>query len=345
MLKRIGSLLMALVLLSLLLVACAPASPTPTGNNTSGQDQKLKVAFVIPGSISDGAFGTISYQGVQAVKDEPFIEKADYVEGVVAATDAAKAIRDYIADGYDVVWGQSGAHGATVMEIAPEFPNTVFVSLAAPPSDQQFDNMWFSLSEYEGAYYIAGALAAKMTASHTIGYVGGRENPLYVACSKAYEEGAKSIDPAIKVLTVFTGDFNDPIKAKEAAASQIDSGADVITHLQSLGMTGVFAAAEESTKAGKKVWVIGKDTDQYEQAPDVVLTSVIIDYGVQMKSILSEIAAGKRAGSMPQSVVNGSVYLADFRGNVPADVVAQIDDLTAKVIAGEVTYTTQYDVE
>lgn len=343
MLKKLGSLFMVLVLLSLLLAACAPSTSTPV-ENTQGQAQKLKVAFVIPGSISDGAFGTISYQGVQAVKEEAFIEKADYVEGVVAATDAAKAIRDYIADGYDVVWGQSGAHGATVMEIAPEFPNTVFVSLASPPSDQQFDNMWFSLSEYEGAYYIAGALAAKMTASNTIGYVGGRENPLYVACSKAYEEGAKSANPDIKVLTVFTGDFNDPIKAKEATASQIDSGADVITHLQSLGMTGVFAAAEESTQAGKKVWVIGKDTDQYEQAPDVVLTSVIIDYGVQMKEILSEIAAGKRAGSMPQSVVNGSVYLADFRGNVPADVMAQIDELTKQVIAGEVTYTTQYDV-
>lgn len=339
---------MLFVMLSVFTAACAPSSSAPAAgaaDSSDGQPKKIKAAFVLGGSISDGAFGTISYQGIEKVKEEDFIEKADYVEGVIAATDAAKAIRDYVADGYDVVWSQSGAHGAAVMEIAPQFPDTVFVTLVSPPADQTFDNVWFGLNECEGGYYLAGALAAQMTQSDTIGFVGGRENPLYVACSKAYEEGAKSVNSDIKVLTVFTSDFNDPIKAKEAAVSQIQSGADVVTHLQDLGMTGVFAAAEESTEAGKKVWVIGKGSDQYEQAPDVILTSVIMDYGVQMKDILKEVASGKKSGSMPQSVARGSVYLADFHGNVPADVEKQMNELTEKVKAGEVEYTTQYDVE
>jgi basic membrane protein A and related proteins len=232
-----------------------------------------------------------------------------------------------------------------VMELAPQFPNNVFVALASPPKDQKFNNVWFSLSEYEGGYYIVGALAAKMTKSNTIGYVGGRENPLYKACSKAYEEGAKSVNPNIRVLSVFTGDFNDPVKAKEATVSQIQSGADVIAHLQSLGMSGVFAAAEESTKAGKKVWVIGKDNDQFSMAPNVVLTSLVIDYAVQMKGILGEIAAGKKTGSLPQSVTNSAVYLADFYGRVPPDIATQISTLTDKVRKGEVKYTTQYDIQ
>lgn len=347
MIKKLGSILMVVAVLSLSMVGCSSSSSTPAGDTGGGEGEshKIKTAFVLGASISDGAFGTISYQGIQAVKEEDFIEKADFVEGVVAATDAAKAIRDYVADGYDVVWAQSGAHGAAVMEIAPQFPETVFVTLTAPPADQTFDNMWFGLNECEGGYYLAGALAAKMTESNTIGFVGGRENPLYVACSKAYEEGAKAVNPDVKVLTVFTSDFNDPIKAKEASVSQIQSGADVLTHLQDLGMTGVFAAAEESTAAGKKVWVIGKGSDQYDQAPNVVLSSVIMDYGVQMKDVLREIASGKKSGSMPQSVAKGSIYLADFRGNVPEDILKEINELTDKVKAGEVKYTTQYDVE
>lgn len=351
MLKKLGSMFMLVAALSLSVVACAPSSSAPASNNgnngnaSEGQTKNLKVAFVIAGSISDGAFGTISYQGVQQVKEEPFIEKADFVEGVNAPTDAAKAIRDYVADGYDVVWAQSGLHSATVMEIAPEFPDTVFVTLATSPADQKFDNMWFGPNECEGGYYLAGALAAQMTESNTIGLVGGRENPLYVACSKAYEEGAKTVNPDIKVLTVFTGDYNDPIKAKEAAVSQIQSGADVFAHFQDLGMTGVVAAAEESTAAGKQVWVIGKGSDQYEQAKDVILTSVIYDYGVQMKSIAKEISEGHKSGIMPQSVAKGSVYLADFRGHVPDDVVKQMDELTEKVKSGEVKYTTQYEIE
>lgn len=343
MLKKLGSIFALLTLFSLFIVGCTPSSDN--ADTPEGETKKLKVAFAVPGSISDGAYGTISYQGIQEVKEESFIEKADYIEGVNAVTDAAKAIRDYVADGYDVVWAQSGLHSAAVMEIAPEFPETVFVTLATPPSDQTFDNVWFNLTECEGAYYLAGALAAQTTQTDTIGFVGGRENPLYVACSKAYEEGAKSINPDIKALSVFTGDYGDPIKAKEATVSQIQSGADVIAHVQDLGMTGVFAAAEESTQAGSKVWVIGKGSDQYDQAPNVVLTSVVFDYGVVMKDTLAEIADGKKSGSMPLSVASKSVYLADFRGQVSAEVEAKIDELTEKVISGEITYTTQYDFE
>ena len=279
------------------------------------------------------------------MQEEPYIEEAVYVEGIDAATDASKAIRDYVAAGYDVVWAQSGLHSASVMEIAPEFPENVFVTLAATPEDQTFDNVWFAANECESAYYAAGALAAQTTQSKVIGVVGGRENPLYVACAAAYEEGAHSVDPDVKVLTVFTGDFNDPIKAKEAAASQIQSGADVIVHFQDLGMTGVIAAAEEALAAGNQVWVIGKGVDQYDQAPDVTLTSVIFDYGTAMKNILAEIANGVKSGEMPLSMANGAVYLADCRGRVSEEVEAQIATLTEQLIAGEITYTTQYDVE
>lgn len=249
---------MALCLVTVLTTACGSSDTGDTADTAEDGTQKLKVAFVIPGSISDGAFGTLSYAGVQAVQEEPYIEEAVFVEGIDAATDASKAIRDYVAAGYDVVWAQSGLHSASVMEIAPEFPENVFVTLAATPEDQTFDNVWFAANECESAYYAAGALAAQTTQSKVIGVVGGRENPLYVACATAYEEGAHSVDPDVKVLTVFTGDFNDPIKAKEAAASQIQSGADVIVHFQDLGMTGVIAAAEEALAAGNQVWVIGK---------------------------------------------------------------------------------------
>lgn len=339
--KKLVSLLLSLALITLLAAGCSN-----TADNSGGAGSgSLRVAFIIPGSISDGAFGTLSYQGVQAVQEEPYVAEATYIEGVESATDASKAIRDYVAAGYNVVWAQSGLHSASVMEIAPEFPDNVFVTLAAVPEDQTFENVWFAANECEGAYYVAGALAAQTTQTGTIGVVGGRENPLYVACSRAYEEGAKSVNPDVEVLTVFTGDFNDPIKAKEAAASQIQSGADVIVHFQDLGLTGVVAAAEEATQTGSQIWVIGKGGDQYEQAPDVTLTSVIFDYGVAMKNIMTEIADGTKSGEMPLDMENGAVYLADFRGRVPDDVAAQLDELTQQVIAGEVTYTTQYDVE
>lgn len=329
---------------ALTLAGCAPSADTADSSDTGSK--QIRTAFIIPGSISDGAFGTLSFQGYESVKDADFMKEATYIEGVSAVTDAAKAIRDYVADGYDVVWAQSGLHSAAVMEIAPEFPDTVFVALAAAPKDETFDNVWFSALECESAYYLAGAIAAKKSETGTIGLVGGRENPLYVACSMAYEQGATDTDPNVKVLKAFTGDYNDPIKSKEAAASQIQSGADVIAHFQDLGMTGVVAAAEESTKAGSQVWVIGKGSDQYEQAPDVILTSVVYDYGVSMRNILAKVAnEGQKSGVGPISLADGSVYLADSRGRIDEETQKMVDELTQKLINGEIKYTTQYDIE
>lgn len=366
--QKVLHILVAILLVSSILIGCAPqATPTeaPTAPPAAAPTQaiaateapaaapteappaekKLKVAFVLPGSISDGSFVTMAYQAIQEVKQQPFIEEVTYIEGINAATDAAKAIRDYVAEGYDVVWAHSGVHAAAVMEIAPQFPDTTFVALASPPADKKFDNVWFSGGEYEGAYYVAGALAAKMTKSNVIGFIGGRENPLYKACSLAYEEGAKSINPDIQVLAVFTGDFNDPVKGKEAAVSQIQSGADVIAHAMNLGAFGLFAAAEEAEAAGEtQIWTIGKDMDQFAQAPKVVLTSIIIDNAIQMKLILGEIAAGNRTGFMPMNLEKSSVYLADFYGQVPPEVIAEIEAIQEKVLKGEVEYTTQYDL-
>lgn len=338
---KTAAVLALLGMVALMSTACQPqiveVAPKP-----ASEVDKLRAAFVFTGQISDGAFTTIGYQSSQAMLAEPFIGEVAYIEGVDASTDGAKIIRDYIAEGYDFIWGHSGRLGPAIMEIAPQFPEAVFGALAYPPEDQEFDNVWFSLSHYEGAYYAVGVLGALMTETDVLGFVGGRENPLYTACAMAYEEGAKSVNPDINVLTVFTGSYDDPVKAKEAAVSQIQSGADLIASLQSLGMSGIFAAAEE---AENQVWVIGKDNDQFPYAPDVVLTSVVIDYAAQMRNILAEVAAGNRSGSMPQDVATGAVYLADFYGQVPAEVVAEVDAVLEQVKNGEVEYTTQYDLQ
>ena len=62
------------------------------------------------------------------------------------------------------------------------------------------------------------------------------------------------MNPDIQVMTTFTGDFEDPIKAKEAAVSQMESGADVLVYFVDAGMTGVIAAAEEELATGHQVW-------------------------------------------------------------------------------------------
>lgn len=76
-----------------------------------------------------------------------------------------------------------------------------------------------------------------------------------------------------------------------------------------------------------------------------MLTSVVYDYGESMKIVLEDIYNGTTNGVMPLDLSNGCVYLADYRDRVPEETVTLVNDTIEKINAGEITYTTQYDVE
>ena len=98
-------------------------------------------------------------------------------------------------------------------------------------------------------------------------------------------------------------------------------------------------------KAGKQVWTIGKGSDQYDLASDVMLTSVVYDYGKSMEIILESVNNGTKSGVLPLDMTNDCVYLADFRDRVSEENQKTLNEIIEKVNAGEITYTTQYDVE
>jgi basic membrane lipoprotein Med (substrate-binding protein (PBP1-ABC) superfamily) len=115
---------------------------------------------------------------------------------------------------------------------------------------------------------------------------------------------------------------------------------DVIQHSLNLGAFGVFEAARQA--GGVKV--IGLAVDQKPLAPEVVLSTVILDYAKVYEQILTEVAAGKKGGYMPMSLAGGTSYLAPFYGEVPDDIVAQLDALEQQLINGEIDVPTQADL-
>jgi basic membrane protein A len=49
-----------------------------------------------------------------------------YTEGMFNVTDAATALRDYAADGYNLVIAHGTQYGSSLFEIAPDYPDTSF---------------------------------------------------------------------------------------------------------------------------------------------------------------------------------------------------------------------------
>jgi basic membrane lipoprotein Med (substrate-binding protein (PBP1-ABC) superfamily) len=121
--------------------------------------------------------------------------------------------------------------------------------------------------------FLAGIAAAGASKTGVIGAIGGTELPPVREGFDAYAAGARTVNPAIEVLTSYIGNWEDVSAGREQALAQMARGADVIYQNADAAGLGVFQAARERGRA----LVIGSNADQNAVAPNVVLGSAVID--------------------------------------------------------------------
>ena len=143
-----------------------------------------------------------------------------------------------------------------------------------------------------------------------------------------------TVNPDAEVLVTYAGDFNDPGRGKEIALSQYASGADVIYHASGGTGLGLFQAAEE---LGEGHWAIGVDSDQYNLAPDNVLTSMMKQVDTAVFETIKRTEAGNfEAGITVFGLAEGGVGLAPTTSNnTPQDVVDQAEAFGQRIIDGD----------
>jgi basic membrane protein A len=96
---------------------------------------------------------------------------------------------------------------------------------------------------------VGGAIAATLSKTGTVGYVGGYEIPPTTQAAAGFKHGAQMVNPKIKVLSNITGDFNDVAKGKQATAAELADGADVVFPFLDAGIAGAYAAGTEAGKS------------------------------------------------------------------------------------------------
>jgi len=216
-----------LVVLSMLLTACgAAATPAP-----SAAAKPIRVAVIMPSSITDMAFSQSMYSALVAVQKEMGGESAmeiKYSENMFKVPDAAAAIRDYASQGFDIVVAHGSQYGASVEEIAKDFPQTTF-AWGTDVNTFGLPNVYAYTAAAQEGGYVNGVLAAKLTQSKQIGVTG----PVEVGDAKTYidgfVQGVASVDPAIQVNKTWTGSFSDVALMTEAAKTHVANGADILT--------------------------------------------------------------------------------------------------------------------
>ena len=167
---------------------------------------------------------------------------------------------------------------------------------------------------HEGRY-IVGQIAAKMSKSGTIGYVGAFPIPEVVSGINAYTLGAQSINPNIKIKIVWVNSWFDPGKEADAAKALLDSGVDVIT--QHTDSPAPLQQAEARGKFG-----FGQASDMDHFAPKAQLTSIMDNWAPYYIARTKAVLDGSWTSTDTWDGLDKKmVVMAPYR-NLPDDVKA-----------------------
>ena len=338
--KRMRKILALILALSIacLLVACGSGQEEETddsqGEQSGDGDSKLRIALLLPGSLNDGGWNAAAYTGLMQLEEEGY--DVAFTENVTIAG-IEEAMRNYAYEEYDLVIGHGFEFGEPAMRVAPEFPDVnFFVSGKMPDGvteeDLPANTGFMDYREYEGAY-LAGIVAGGMTETNIIGYVAGLEIPTQLSDLAGFVQGVERINPDAKVYGVVTGTFEDPAKGKEAALAQIDMGADIICQsADSTGMGAIEACLERNVK------LIGYGGDQYEMAPDLMMTCFVTDNASVVKLQASLIESGEFGGLWTPGVEDGVVALSpyhNFEDQIPQEVKDEVNKAIEEIKNGE----------
>jgi basic membrane protein A len=313
--------------LAILAIICVMWTPT--------EAKTLKVALVLPDVITDLSWNAVAYQGLEEASKELGVEFA-YQERVADA-DVERVLRDYADKGYDLILAESFNYQDATIRVAKDYPNIKFATATGFKTKATgFDDVTPNHAVYDWpahhAGYLTGMLAAYMSKNKHVGFVGGYEVPDIVRQAEGFKDGARAVDPNIKIGVIYTGSWVDTVKGQEAAISLLDLGADVIGQAADGPWVGALKACESRGAYG-----IGYVADQNHVAPMSVLTSVTLVKKAAYKAMIQDILNGKFE-SKPYlfDMIQGGVALAPYHGLVPDDIQHKIEQARKDILSGKI---------
>jgi len=269
------------------IAVAACGSGSSGGSGTSGGSGKIKVGAALIGPKNDKSFDQAAYEGIQAAQKQfPQLQLTSALENRATDAQRADAVQT-LAPVNKMVVTVSSSFGPVLDELASKFPNTYFLDVSGYTKTFHKNVTGFA-NDWGAMLYVAGVVAAHLTKTNTVGYVGGAEIPPTIQGMAGFKAGALSVNPKIKVLTNLVGDFNDVAKAKSATSAMITDGADAIFPFINGGLPGVYAAGRESGKNPALFSEVIPDCNAYSN----MVGTNFVDSAAMTKRLLADYVHG-----------------------------------------------------
>ena len=342
--KKLSYLLAALLVASMLLVACKPAAPVEEKAAPAG----LFCEVTDTGGIDDKSFNALGWKGLEDAKKDFGVE-IKYLESQ-QASDYEVNINAFLEEGCDMIIPVGFLIADATSAAADANPDQKFAIIDVDYLTQP--NIRCNAARIDQATFLAGYLAAGMTKTGKVGTYVGIRFPATQAFMDGYALGVKYYNEvhgtSVEVLGwdmetqqgLEAGNFESLDDGRAFGETLLDEGADIIMPVAGPVGLGTLAVMQERGTG----LLIGVDTDWSYANPDkadYILASALkkIDTFIydSVKQVLDGTFKGGEAYIL--TLENGGVglgYGSAWADKVSADLKAEIDALIPKIISGEI---------
>ena len=336
-----------------------PAAEEPAAEEEGGK--VYNVAYLVNGNLGDKSFFDSAESGLAALEEAGRIE---YVTIEMGGTDEDQptwlsTLYDVSEAGeYDVVICGTYQMPDYLKEVATAYPDQKYVIFDDNTYVGANDNVLNITYKQNDMGYLIGIFAACMTVDTSVeninedavvGFVGGVDSPVINDFLIGFIEGARSVNPDIKIDTRYTNDYVDTAIAKEYGLSMInDNKCDIIWGVAGNAGNGAAEAALDTGKA----WFIGVDSDQEltfsSDLAALTLTSGLKNIGNSIIWIFDQWDAGKTywGTEVQLGLAEGGVGIVtdkNYDKYASAETKAAVEAAQAGIMDGSTKVDTAFD--
>lgn len=319
--------------LALALAFAVGLSALSTASVHAAPAAKVAIVFAT-GGLGDKSFNDSANEGIKMAQSKLNIDYRQAEPQQVAEYEGY--LTQFARTGqYDLIISIGFDQADALKTVAARFPKQKFAIV-----DMVVDapNVASYVYKEQERGFVLGAIAGLMTTrkgdprinpENVIGVVGGMDIPLINANIAGYIAGAKYVNPNVKVLYSYVGDWADPAKGKELTLAQFDQGADIVWLAAGRsGLGGIKAAAE------KNRYAFGADADQGYLAPKNILSNGMKFVNNTVYRAIEDVVKDRfKPGVHLLGLKEKGLGYTDSL--VPKDIIAEVDKLAAKVASGE----------
>ena len=330
-------------------------------DDAGASDKPLKVVYLCNGNLGDKGFNDSAASGMQMLADKMGAE----VKTIEMGRDETSYEGNYLdvsEQDWDMIVSGTWSVKELAQDIAAEFPDKNYLIFdVSVDRDVVTEGNMMGVNYYSNqAAFLSGVLAAKMLDSgdakidpskKILGFVGSMDTSNINDFLVGYLEGVQYVDPEIKVVTSYVGSFEDVSKCMEMTTQLYNQGAQVVYAPASQSILGAVTAAQKSDK-----YLIACDQDLYAELKDSdpelaanVISSSLKNVGESIYTSVKGWSEGTM--SLDQDYIlgldSGAVGLAkneNYTKLVPEDIQKFIDETEQKVISGDITVGTAFDM-